>query len=410
VETHDSIFDSVVSPIPELRPDLQIIPIEQEGRKLIYFHDSMNYLTDHFALDINVQPLLVLFDGSHSIEQIHQQLEGSIEKEELLNFVKLLDSHRVLNSDYYKKFSSRSEEKFEAQKVRYPALAGKSYPEDTDSATDYIRSILNDSPSADKQKQAGALYAPHIELSVGEKQYGEAFSKVADLQPKRVVILATSHYSSYYYHFYDGFPFIGSEKTYRINGRELEPDLEVIKALNKNSPANGFTTRDRAHRVEHSIEFHLLFASHIWQHDYSVVPILVGGFDELFYKSDGHLSTQIEQFSLSLKPYLDRDTFVLISGDLSHVGKKFGDREPASSMREQVEESDKQFLEHAITGAPGEILNHLSKDYDATRICGFSPLYTYLRMFPGKAGKLLNYFWWDEKETESAVSFGSILY
>ena len=397
-------------PVPELRPDLQIIPIEQEGRKLIYFHDSMNYLTDHFALDINVQPLLILFDGSRSIKQIYQQLDGSIGKEDLLEFVKLLDSHRALNSDYYKQFSSRSEEKFEAQKVRYPVLKGKSYPEDTDAAAEYIRSILNDSPSTGKAPQLQALYAPHIELSVGEKQYGEAFSALAENRPTRVIILATSHYSSYYYHFYDGFPFIGSEKSYHINGRELEPDPEVIKALNDNSPANGFTTHDRAHRVEHSIEFHLLFASQIWQHDFKIVPILIGGFDELFYKSDGHLSTQIEQFSLGLKPYLDEETFVLISGDLSHVGKKFGDREPASSMREQVEESDKQFLEHAISGSPEEILDHLSKDYDATRICGFSPLYTYLRMFPGKTGKLLNYYWWDEKETESAVSFGSILY
>ena len=136
------LFDSFDEPVPELRPGIQIIPVDQKGRKLIYFHDSMNYLSDHFALDIHVKPLLLLFDGSHTVEKMHQKLDEAIGKKELLEFVKLLDSHRVLNSDYYKEFSSRSEEKFEAQDVRFPAFAGNSYPEDPAAANAYLESIL----------------------------------------------------------------------------------------------------------------------------------------------------------------------------------------------------------------------------------------------------------------------------
>ena len=40
----------------------------------------------------------------------------------------------------------------------------------------------------------------------------------------------------------------------------------------------------------------------------------------------------------------------------------------------------------------------------------FSPLVTFLTAFNGIEGKVLNYDVWDEKERESAVTYGSILF
>ena len=402
------LFDSLTDPVPELRPDLQVIQVEDDGKKLLYFHDAMNYLTDQFALDIHTKPLLMLFDGSQNINQISRRLSGEIKPQALLQFVRLLDSHRALNSSYYRDFREKAENSFESQQDRYPALAGKSYPEKPDELTDYIDELLK--PTTSDKKQIHALYAPHIELSIGRKQYGEAFSLLKGKKPSRLIILATSHYSGYYPDLYSGTPFIGSSKKHWIGNRVLEPDLDVIQALSQNKPENGFSIHDRAHRIEHSIEFHLLFASHIWQHNFTVVPILVSGFDEILYHPEGDLAQKIENFTSDLKPFADGNTFILISGDLSHVGLKFGDRKTASELRPDVEITDKQFLDFALSGEPESLRHHLSKDYDATRICGFPPLYTYLKMFPEKSGELLNYFWWDEKERGSAVSFGSIVY
>lgn len=403
------LFHSQTDPVPPLRSDIDIIPIEDNGKELLYFHDGMGYLSKNFALEIQIHPLLRMFTGDSSIDQIHKQIDGNIGAGDLLDFVQLLDQHRVLNSEYFHFYSKKVEEDFEKSMVRQPALAGESYPENPADLQLLISDLLTDAEGKSNSK-IKALYAPHIEIYIGKKQYGEAFSYLKNIQPKRVVILATSHYSDYYQRFYDDFRFIGSNKVFNLPGRMLSPDLDVINSLNENSSENGFTLKDRAHRIEHSIEFHLLFASAVWQHDFKIIPVLITGFDELYYHKNGDLSKKIDRFTSQLKSFIDEDTFVLISGDLSHVGQKFGDRDAAKDLRSKVEESDKQFLDICETGNPERLLNHLKKDYDSTRICGFSPLYTYLKMFPDTKGELINYYWWDEKERNSAVSFGSILF
>lgn len=403
------LFHSMNEPVPPIRRDVQIIPIEDQGKDLLYFHDSMGYLSKNFALDAGVQPLLQMFNGSTSVEKIHQQIQGNIDKEGLLDFVQLLDQHRVLHSEYFQFYADKMEEDFEKNPTRPPIFAGDSYPEDPDEIKSFVLEMISEN-GFESDQTFQALYAPHIEISVGKKQYGQAFAHLKNAEPKRVIILATSHYSSYYYRHYDGFPFIGSTKTFQIPGRAIEPDLDLIHELSNNSPENGFTVQDRAHRIEHSIEFHLMFASTIWTHDFEIVPILVSSFDDLYYSQQGDLFQKVDAFASQLKSFIDEDTKILISGDLSHVGQKFGDQDAAAALREKVEQSDKQLLDILVNGNPDDLLNHLKKDYDSTRICGFPPLYTYLKMFPDKKGKLLNYHWWDEKERNSAVSFGSILY
>jgi AmmeMemoRadiSam system protein B len=164
---------------------------------------------------------------------------------------------------------------------------------------------------------------------VGGKQYANAFSTLKNLEPKRVVIMATSHYSGYYPKIYSGFPYVGSSKSYELPGRTFKTDQDAISHLAELGPDIGFTIQDRAHRIEHSIETHLLFAGHLWKHDFEIVPILVGGIDEIFYNQDGEMGNKIAAFSDALRAIDTNDTFFLISGDLSHIGRKFGDSVPA---------------------------------------------------------------------------------
>lgn len=403
------LFDSVSSPIPPIRKDLQVIPIEEDGKELLYFHDSMGYTSPNFALDRQIEPVLSLINGAYSISQIIKLLNGAMDEENLLEFVQLLDQHRVLDTKHFKVFSNRIEKDFEQSDTRLSTLAGESYPSDPDIIEAYLGEILNTGNAA-KSKRIKGLYAPHIDLRVGENQYAEAFSQISKLAPKRVVIFATSHYAGYYGDHYQSFPFIGSYKSYSLPGKTFTTDDDYINELIKISSNAGFTIKDRAHRIEHSIEIHLLFLQHIWQHSFKIVPILVSGLDELIYHNSGEQSEQMEIFSRKISQLDDDNTFYLISGDLSHVGKKFGDPLPATQLRSDVEKVDKEFIDSALSGSPDKLLKSISSQYDETRICGYPPLYTFLKCFPGLNGKLLNYHWWDEQERESAVSFGSILF
>lgn len=79
-------------------------------------------------------------------------------------------------------------------------------------------------------------------------------------------------------------------------------------------------------------------------------------------------------------------------------------------MFEDVESNDRLFMQAGASGNPKHLLYMMKENYDKYRICGFSPLMTFLTAFNGIEGKIINYDVWDEKERESAVTYGSILF
>lgn len=403
------LFDSLTSPIPGIRHDLNIVPIKDDGRDLLYFHDVMGYASPNFALDSQVKTVLSLINNKTSVKEICKLSNGNISTDELLEFIQLLDQNRILNTKHFKLFSNKIEKQFEKSTVRKPALAGRSYPENPEQLNEYLTSFFEGiNPSLTQDIKA--LYAPHIELSVGQNQYAEAFSHLSNLTPKRVVILATSHYAGYFPDIYDGKPFIATRKDFKLPHRLIETDRDYLSRLSVSDANNGVTFSDRAHRIEHSIETHLLFASYFWKHDFRVIPILIGSFDEILYHNSGDLAGKIDRFTDQLKALDDDDTFYLISGDLSHIGKKFGDQTRADLMKDKVQSIDKNFLEASANLETDQLLKNLASHYDSSRICGFPPLYTFINTFEHLNGDQINYHWWDETTTESAVSFGSIIY
>jgi len=403
------LFDSLTSPIPGIRQDLNIVPIKDDGRDLLYFHDVMGYASPNFALDSQVKTVLSLINNKTSVKEICKLSNGNISTDELLEFIQLLDQNRILNTKHFKLFSNKIEKQFEKSTVRKPALAGRSYPENPEQLNEYLTSFFEGiNPSLTQDIKA--LYAPHIELSVGQNQYAEAFSHLSNLTPKRVVILATSHYAGYFPDIYDGKPFIATRKDFKLPHRLIETDRDYLSRLSVSDANNGVTFSDRAHRIEHSIETHLLFASYFWKHDFLVIPILIGSFDEILYHNSGDLAGKIDRFTDQLKALDDDDTFYLISGDLSHIGKKFGDQTRADLMKDKVQSIDKNFLEASANLETDQLLKNLASHYDSSRICGFPPLYTFINTFEHLNGDQINYHWWDETTTESAVSFGSIIY
>ncbi len=403
------IFDSFTKPIPPVRRDIEIMSFNENGKSIIYFHDSLQYVESGFALDAKVEPILSLITGSHSINRIVKMLNGAIDAEQLLQFVQFLDQNLILDSNFTRKKIEQEEEAFEASNIRNPILIKQSYPENKDDLSDFLDNYLS-ANGLQNQSPQKALYAPHIDLRVGKESYAKAFATLKDIKPKRVVILATAHYAGYYGNLYSKLPFIGSSKNYKLPGREFRTDKEYVESLLQNNVNNGFTVQDRAHRIEHSIETHLLLASRYWKHEFSIVPILISGFDELFYAPNGFLGKQLEAFASTLRLLDDEGTFYLISGDLSHVGKKFGDALPAEQLRPDVEKSDKAFIKASTENDAYQLLSHITSDYDSYRVCGFPPMLTFLKAFPQYKGEELTYDWWDEKERESAVSFSSILY
>jgi AmmeMemoRadiSam system protein B len=408
------LFNSFTDPIPSIRYDVQRIPIEQNGQTYLYFHDQMGYATKDFALPIDAELLLSLINGQHSIRDILSFSSDDVAEDDILNYVQYLDNNYVLQSPHFEQHAQQVEENYESATVHSAITAGNSYPDDPAKLKSFLDEAFQTYPKTDAADNAHALYAPHIDTRIGLKSYVKAFSAIKNLRPKTVIVLATSHYSGLYPKQYSESPFIVSDKSFELPNGTVHSDPEIIDVLKRahtmHREKTGISFQDRAHRMEHSIELHLLMLNHIWSHDFNIVPILVGGLDELMYAENSFRKQQLDLFSSIISEITTEDTFFLISGDLSHIGKKFGDSQPAQSMFKDIEANDAQFL-NAGTHSDGEAMIKLMRsNYDKYRICGFPPLITYLNSFHQLSGTELSYDIWDEAERESAVSFGSILY
>ena len=411
----DLIFNSVNTPIPGLRNDLDIMPIQHEGAEYLYFYDMLGYTPDNFVLKRETSYFLSMFDGEKSVTDIIHQIPqngDSIRKHDLLDFIQFLDSNLLLRSDHFKAFSNERELKFEESDVRPPSCAGGSYPADPVELRAMLEEHFSKLDSAEPVDNIKALYAPHIDPRVGLKSYIKAFAPLKNVQPKRVVLIATSHYAGLYGSMYQNKPFIGSHKHFRTPLGRVTNDREGMELISTNATELGISLHDRAHRIEHSIEMHLIFLQYLWKHDFTLLPILAGSFDELLYLDNGHTAKKIDNMTDFLRNTYgsDDETLFLISGDLAHFGKKFGDPQPASNYFEEVQKFDQQFLDKATKAAPDQIIHLMRNSMDRYRICGFPPLLTFLKSIPNVKGKVLSYDLWDETERDSAVTFGSVLY
>jgi len=448
------LVDRVDMKLPPIRSDVEMIPVTHEGSELIYFHDPQGYLPGPIALDHQIAALVPMLNGQFSVRDICNDLKrygSEVDEGLLLDFVRQLDEARLLLSPWFRHCKTEIEEHFEKQSVRPAVCAGSSYPlasnelrEMLDAAfasngrpesdgrpeeMDGIPESRNTSgiPDTDEREAASqikvngkegsdgfikALYAPHIDLRVGLASYVPAFRPLAGLRPRRVVLLATSHYAESYYPLYDGKPFIATRKDFETPLGTVTADRDTLRILEEQADAAGCSFADRAHRSEHSIELHLIFLQHLWSHPFTLVPLLVGSLEEMYYAEDGDLGRKVDNMASFLRDHFssDPDTLFVISGDLSHVGHKFGDESPASEMFGDIRAFDREFLGHAAAGESGELLQMMKRDYDPYRICGFPPLYTAMRALCDIKGKTTSYELWDERERESAVTFGSVLF
>ncbi len=410
----DKLFNSYDSPIPPLRYDVQRIPLDQNGHSLIYFYDSLGYATPEFAIPSDANVILSLIDGIRSVEDIMNFSSEDVTKEQILGYVRFLDEHGLLDSEHFKEHSGLIESEYEKSEYHPCTTSGVSYPADPDELNEFLTKAFLENKQSDPVETVKALYAPHIDPRVGMSSYVKAFSSIRDLKPGKVVILATSHYSGLYGKMYEDHPFILSDKTFSMPNGDVSShkgSIDIIRNSIQDLSKVGISDHSRAHRIEHSIELHLLFLNHIWKHDFEIIPVLVADMDELMYSRNNHREEQLDAFASLLRTnFDDPDTFFLISGDLSHFGKKFGDIRPAHKMLNEVKSNDRRFLEVGSKADPDKMIKLMSEEYDPYRICGFPPLLTYLKAFPDSKGEILSYDIWDESERESAVSFGSILY
>lgn len=264
------------------------------------------------------------------------------------------------------------------------------------------------------------LFAPHIDFRVEKELYIKAFQSLPS--PKkysRVLVIGTSHYAGYFPDIYENTPFIGTTKNFESPLGTIKSAADWVEQLaTKSCTENlGLSFQDRAYKPEHSIEFHLILAQLFLGKDFDFFPILVGSLEDLMYTDQAEQAFQLEALAKTLNTLIfsypkPEELLILISGDLAHIGPRFGDQYDAQSAFKNVAKFDELFLSQIAALNYDSLLALMRSNYDGFSHCGFPPALLALKMFGTNKWnntQIIGREHWYEADDQSMVSYGAVL-
>jgi len=202
-----------------------------------------------------------------------------------------------------------------------------------------------------------------------------------------------------------------TKKDFETPLGKLETDQELLVEIEKNT---NITYDDIAHYKEHSIEFHILFLQHLLNNkNVKILPILTGSpSNYIGVKTTPDSNEEYNKTITAIKDAIattGRKVLILSSGDLSHVGRKFGDEFPAATEQIRIKGEDQLLIEKLSSTDKNAFFTEIAEMADKNRICGSAPFYSALSLTEADSVTTAGYNQWHEEETESMVSFAGFV-
>jgi AmmeMemoRadiSam system protein B len=255
-----------------------------------------------------------------------------------------------------------------------------------------------------------AALVPHIDYPRGGHTYAWGFKEVVERTPASLfVIVGTSHYS--------GNRFTLTRKHFKTPLGVTPTDRDYVERLVHHYGTGLFDDELMAHLPEHSIELEVVFLQYLYQgvRPIRIVPLVVGSFGDCV--ANGAAPTvraDIRRMVEALRK-AEAETpepiCYLISGDLAHIGPKFGDRSPVREpLLGDSRDRDHRILKQAEAADPAGYFRVIADEADRRRICGLPPTYVVLEALRPRRGKLLHYDQYVEPEGYESVSFASMTF
>jgi AmmeMemoRadiSam system protein B len=255
-----------------------------------------------------------------------------------------------------------------------------------------------------------AALVPHIDYARGGSTYGWGFKEVVEKTDAALfVIVGTSHYS--------GQRFSLTRKHFRTPLGIARTNQAFVDRLVGHYGDGLFDDELMAHLPEHSIELEVVLLQYLLdgKRDFRIVPLVVGSFQDCVLGGRNPMAcADVARMVDALRATLretDEPVFFLISGDLAHLGPKFGDPLPVEEpvlMRSR--NMDQAILQQAAAADPAGYFQVIAAEGDARRICGLPPTYLVLETLRPKKGQVLHYGQYVHPAGEESVSFASMAF
>jgi MEMO1 family protein len=255
-----------------------------------------------------------------------------------------------------------------------------------------------------------AVLAPHMDYGRGGRAYTWAFKELVEQTTGPLfVIIGTSHYSRH--------RFTLTRKHFKTPLGIVQTDQDYIDRLVRKYGDGLFDDEYQGHFPEHSIELEVVLLQYLLgeSRPLCIVPLVVGSFqDAVLNRQNPGRSPDIErmmQAIVEVERELPEPPHYLISGDLAHIGPKFGDAMAVHhDWLAQSRSGDEALIDAACAGNFARYANFITDEQDRRRICGFPPTYTLLHALKPAVGKLLHYDQYIHPQGFESVSFASMAF
>ncbi len=401
--------------MPKLRSDLHLNLIEQDGLNFVVLNDPLGIATEQIALNYNFFLILNILNSGLSLDEfkaILSDIKGLANDLDLIiEQINNLDNLYYLESVNFLLKKYEFEQNYIALPSRPMVCVDHSYPSEKKEFIAFCDTLMNYSDSFISDGNAKAIIAPHIDFTLGELSqavYAKAYKSILNSNSDLFVIFGTSHYAFSDY-------FMLTKKNFETPLGIVETDSELIEILEKEIE-NSFKIDDLAHRPEHSIELQVVLLSYLFRNrKIKILPILVSSFFEFSKKGiSPSENNKISTFTKNIEEIISksgRKATYIASVDFAHIGRKFDDNFNADTMLDTVAIEDNQLIKYIQDLNPDAFFEKISLDKDKWKICGASPIYSMLKSIKFSEASFIDYKQWNEKATESAVTFaGFALY
>jgi hypothetical protein len=254
-----------------------------------------------------------------------------------------------------------------------------------------------------------AALIPHIDYHRGGHSFAWGFKEVFEQTDASLfVIIGTSHYSPH--------RFTLTRKHFKTPLGIAPTDQAYIDRLVSHY-GDGLFDDPLAHLPEHSIELEVVFLQFLYEgrRPIRIVPLLAGPFQDCVENSTPpSAAADIARMVRALQraeAETPEPICYIISGDLAHIGPKFGDPHPvAEPLLEHSRGQDHALLRALERTDTAGYFSIIAEETDRRRICGLPPTYTLLEAIRPGSGRVLNYDQYVHPRGFESVSFASVAF
>ena len=245
-----------------------------------------------------------------------------------------------------------------------------------------------------------------MDYARGNVTYGWGFKELVEQTDARVfVVVATSHHSLH--------RFTLTRQHFETPLGVAENDQAYVDRL-ANEYGDGVFDDPVAHLPEHSVELEVVLLQYLLEghRPFRIVPLLVGSFGDCL--DEGRPPAEAADIGRMVAALRTAEAACgepvcyLISGDLAHIGPKFGDKaRVADPWLSESRTRDRAILGRIEAADPAGYFEFVAGEADERRICGLPPTLLTLEVIRPRKGRVLHYQQFVHPQGYESVSFAA---